>query len=224
MGPWWGSGSFAEEKPAIHKAYMSNKHKIDPYSYLYEGMDTIYDFRKMYCPRQLLEQRNGYVNCSDIDTIDDGNLTRRFERFVHDYDGLKPFDNHLRLQVSFLVYNFRSNGAPLPVTSIYNASEAHAGWNIIAKDRGVVLPHDRMTHGRKNSRRFNLSLVSNETKQKICQIVALDYCCLNLQLPEVCKTDDHSKGVFCTLEQMNVKDPNGNAYEKLAIQAYRSYS
>lgn len=223
MGPWWGSGSFAEEKPAIHKSYMSNKHKIDPYSYLYEGMGSINDFRKMYCPSELLEQKNGYIKCTEVNTIDDGSLTRRFEHFVNDYDGTDPFDSHLRLQVSFLVYNSRSNGAPLPVRSIYNASNAHAGWRDIAIEKGVVLPNDGTTLGRKNSRKFNLSLVSNATKQKICQIVALDYCCLNLQLPDVCKTEDVRDGVFCTLEQKNVKDQRGKAYDALVIQAYRNY-
>jgi hypothetical protein len=224
MGPWWGSESVAKEKPALYKHYISNKHKVARYPYLYEGMKTIDDFRKAYCPKNLLEQKDGHLQCVESDTIDDGSLTRRFEQFVQDYDGSKPFDNHLRLQVPFLVYNFRSNGAPLPVSAIYNASEANAGWRTIAGEKGVIIPNDGMSHGRKSSRRFNVDLVSDVTKRKICQILALDYCCLNLELPDVCKSADKDSEVFCSLEQKTVKDQKGEQYDKVVIQSHRSYS
>jgi hypothetical protein len=224
MGPWWGSESIAKEKPTLYKHYISNKYKVAPYPYLYEGMRTIDDFRKMYCPKELLEQKNGHLQCVDSDTIDDGSLTKRFEQFVRDYDGSTPFDNHLRLQVPFLVYNFRSNGAPLPVSAIYNASEADSGWQTIAAEKGVTIPNGEMSHGRKSSRRFNVDMVSSATKRKICQILALDYCCLNLELPEVCRSTDEDSGVFCTLEQKAVKDQQGNESKKLVIQSYRSYN
>ena len=225
MGPWWGKGNLAEEKPAIHKAYTSNKHKVDPYPYLYEGMTTLNDFRKMYCPSEILEQPKGYLKCINVETIDDGQLTSRFEQFVRDYDGMKPIDNHLRLQVAFLVYNSKSYGAPLPISALYNSSEAHEGWDEIASTRGLFIAKDEMTRGRKNARRFNLSLVTNATKQKICQIFALDYCCLNLVLPDICRSDDHnSSTVYCTVERKSVKDESGTPLSKLVIQSYRSDS
>jgi hypothetical protein len=224
MGPWWGAGELAEEKPALHKVYMSNKHKVDPYPYLYEGMTTLDDFRKMYCPGELLEQKNGYLKCVDVETIDQGNLTSRFEQFVRDYDGTDPFDNHLKLQVAFLLFNSKSHGAPLPVSAIYNASSAHEEWGNIAREKGVILHDDEMTHGRKRPRRFNLNLVRNATKQKICKILALDYCCLNLELPDVCRSYDDASGVFCTLEQRDITDQSGLIFSKLVIQSYRSYS
>ena len=225
MGPWWGTSTFAEEKPAIHKVYMSNKYKVDPYPYLYEGMTTLNDFRKLYCPSKLLEQPKGYLKCVNVDTIDDGQLTSRFEQFVRDYDGTKPIDNHLRLQVAFLVYNSKSYGAPLPISALYNASEAHDGWNKIANTRGLVVANDEMAVGRKSARRFNLSLVSNATKQKICKIFALDYCCLNLVLPDVCRPDNQNNNdVHCTVERKSVKDETGKSLSKLVIQSYRSSS
>lgn len=224
MGPWWGTDNFAQEKPGLHKAYMSNRHKVEPYPYLYEDMKEIYDYRKMYCPRDVLDELDGYSKCVNIDTIDDGNLTRRFEQFVHDYDGTKPIDNHLRLQIAFLVYNSRSNGAPLPVSAIYNASDAHGEWAAIAHEKGVIVANDEMTHGRKTPRRFNLSLVTNATKQRICQLLALDYCCLNMELPEVCRLgDEDENAIFCTLEEKDVKDQIGRLSNKLVIQSYRSY-
>ncbi|KAL7483734.1 hypothetical protein ACHAW6_009371 [Cyclotella cf. meneghiniana] len=225
MGPWWGVGELAQEKPALHKVYESNKHKIEPYPYLYEGMNTIDDFRKMYCPAELLEEN--YLKCTDADTIDDGDLTRRFESFVRDYDGRHPFDSHLRLQVAFLVYNSRSTGAPLPITFLYNASEADKGWSRIASDKGIEIPQEDMVYGRKSSRRFNLNLVSNDTKRKICRILALDYCCLNLELPDVCQfdTEERSDGVFCVLEKWDrVKYGNINKPREFGIYSERSSS
>ncbi|KAL3782773.1 hypothetical protein HJC23_003094 [Cyclotella cryptica] len=224
MGPWWGAGEFVHEKPALHRLYESNKHKVEPYPYLYEGMKTMEDFRKLYCPSELLEQN--YILCNDANTIDDGDLTRRFEQFVRDYDGRKPFDSHLRLQVAFLVYNSRLNGAPLPITYLYNASEADKGWSDIANDKGIEIPKEDMVFGRKSSRRFNLNLVSNETKRKICQIVALDYCCLNLKLPEACKfTNDSYDGVFCVLEKWDrVQDQHTSKTREIVIHSGRRSS
>lgn len=225
MGPWWATDNFAKEKPGLHKAYMSNRHKVEPYPYLYEGMKDIYDFRKMYCPREILDEVDGYLKCVNIDTIDDGNLTRRFEQFVHDYEGTHPIDNHLRLQIAFLVYNSRSNGAPLPLSAIYNASDAHGGWATIAQEKGVIIATEEMTHGRKNPRRFNLSLVTDATKQRICKLMALDYCCLNMELPEVCRLgDEDNNAIFCTLEEKDVMDQIGRLSSKLVIQSYRSYT
>ena len=173
MGPWWASDTFAEQKPTMYKTYISNKHKVDPYPYLYEGIHTIDDYRKLFCPNKLLEQKNGYLMCNDVETIDNGNLTSRFEQFVRDYDGTKPFDTHLKLQVAFLMYNSKSHGAPLPITNIYNASEAQEGWNVFAKEKGVTIPTNEITYARKNSRKLNLSLVSNETKKKDMQDIGI---------------------------------------------------
>ena len=90
---------------------------------------------------------------------------------------------------------------------LYNASEAEKGWQHIADTRGVKLPK-HMKVGRKTSRRFNLAMVSNATKRKICRILALDYCCLNIELPEVCKADE-TDGVYCMVEKktMHREDP-----------------
>lgn len=51
-------------------------------------------------------------------------------------------------------------------------------------------------------RRFNPKLVSIETKRRICQLAAIDYCCLNMMLPAECKNVD----ISCALD----KDENGD--------------
>lgn len=201
LGPWMGEGEIVANKPKVRKWYHSVKHRMDKYPYLYEGMRILDDFRKFYCPPEILATKRP-LKCNDVPSIDDGTLTRRFEQFVRDYDGLDPFDVHLHLQVSNLV--FGGTGEPLPISVLYNASNADAGWQEIAEERGVTIPDGEITHGRKITRRFNTDLVSDETKRKICKLLALDYCCLNLQLPEVCRSGegkDDVNGVSCKMKE-----------------------
>ena len=120
------------------------------------------------------------------------------------------------------------NGQPLPVSILYNASEAEVGWQEIADKRGVEIPMDGLQVGRKKSRRFNLEMVSNATKQKICRLMALDYCCLNIELPSVCKVDG-ADGVYCaamteTKKQMDENSPGRkkNDMQRLIIQPWEN--
>ncbi len=119
--------------------------------------------------------------------------------------------NSLTLQVTNLVF---PNGQPFPVTTLYNATEAESGWQEIASHNGVTIPSGEMKVGRKKTRRINMSLISNRTKRKICQILALDYCCLNIALPEVCSSagyddkdadeeDDGDEAVYCAMEKQD---------------------
>lgn len=199
MGPWMGDikGEIVFDKPKMRNWYHDVKHKLDKYPYLYEGMKEINDFRKMYCPKDVLATGK-FLRCNDYDSIDDGRLLKRFERFVNEYDGIKPFDIHLNMQTTNLIYG--KTGEPLPITTLYNSSDAEKGWQEVASRVGVTIPDDEMKHGRHQSRRFDVSKVSEVTQRKICQILALDYCCLNFELPKVC-----SEGVYCSLEQMEGK-------------------
>jgi len=88
-----------------------------------------------------------------------------------------------------------NDGMPLHLTQIFNTTDSEGGWQHIAKqflgenatlgkegqkDGGVIA-------GRSYPRRFNSDLVSIETQRRICELALLDYCCLNLPLPDVCK-------------------------------------
>eukprot|EP00804_Cyclotella_cryptica_P004075 CCRYP_020225-RA/>CCRYP_020225-RA protein AED:0.35 eAED:0.35 QI:393/1/1/1/0/0/2/463/312 len=196
-GPWFGEGRLVKNRPGERKGYLKTKHKVEPYPYLYEGMKTYDDFRAKFC------DKNSDKECKTADTVDDGDLTRRFEQFVHDYSGLDPFDLHLGLQVPFL--SNPQTGEPLPISELYNASHAESEWLKIAKDNAVEIPGDGLVHGRKTPRRFNVDLVTDATKQKICRILMLDYCCLNLELPDVCKQGLMKEGVddsySCAMER-----------------------
>eukprot|EP00978_Attheya_sp_CCMP212_P012606 scaffold31521_cov55-Attheya_sp.AAC.5 len=173
-----------------------------PYPYLFEGIKNEDDFRQLFCPDEIL--RSGkYKNiitklCDEAESVD-ANLTLRFERFVHDYNGSDPFDVHLTLQVLHLI---NSSGEPLPISHFYNASEAKKDWGVIANNFGVNISEGGDTHARKRSRKFNVDLVSVATKQKICRLMALDYCCLNIELPVFCR-EEGGDGVFCAMERKN---------------------
>mmetsp|Transcript_24600 Transcript_24600/g.59303 ORF Transcript_24600/g.59303 Transcript_24600/m.59303 type:complete len:479 (+) Transcript_24600:218-1654(+) len=200
-GPWMGSEGNAKARPMVAKAYHEHKHAVlDRYPYIYDGMSNLREYMRLFCPREILDDRGrkASVECNTVPSIDDGTLTRLFERFVRDYDGHDPFDVHLSLQVPHLVDG--RDGRPLPISRLYNASEAERGWQDIAEARGVTIPEDGLRMGRKITRRFNVDMVSDATKQKICRLMALDYCCLNIELPSVCRTDE-GDGVYCAMEK-----------------------
>lgn len=224
MGPWMGEGPLVAEKPRLQQIYRGNKHKVDPYPYLYEGLTTLDDFRHLHCPGEVLEQQ-GYQGCIDVETIDNGTLAHRFEQFVRDYDGRNPFDVHLKMQAAFLVFNAKSNGDPLPITNLYNASEADKGWLAIAQEKGVEAPDDgEVKIGRKISRRFNVELVSDATKRRICRLLALDYCCLNLELPEVCRRSvADGEIVFCSVERRGMQHNQNSFINNYAQQSDKRY-
>ncbi|KAL7531203.1 hypothetical protein ACHAXR_003898 [Thalassiosira sp. AJA248-18] len=205
MGPWMGDGPVVQNRPMVRENYHKIKHKVmDKYSYLYENIQTMRDYRRLFCPEEILKRGGGnYAACNEAQTIDNGTLVQRFERFVQGYEGLDPFDIHLNLQVPSLLDG--RDGRPLPISILYNASEAEKGWRDIADKKAVKIPKDGLEVGRKVTRRFNLAMVTNATKQKICRLMALDYCCLNIPLPEVCKMDE-GQGVYCALGRLRLDE------------------
>lgn len=215
MGPWMGDGPIVRDKPRVRQQYLNNKYKVDKYPYMYEGLSDINDFRRLYCPEEVLENGH-FLDCNEIPSIDDGKLAHRFEQFVRDYSGLDPFDTHLNLQISQLVF---PTGEPFPMTTLYNATEAEKGWQEVANQRGVEM--GEMTLGRKITRRFNVAKVSDATKRKICRMMALDYCCLNMPLPEVCReADAGDETVYCALERRD-DETMKYALEPLVIQPWK---
>ena len=210
-------GAIGRSKPQVRQQYLRKKHLLEPFPYLYEGLSTTRDYRRMYCPRSLLGARGG-KKCNEVPSADDGTLRRRFESFVRDYDGLRPFDVHLNLQVGNLVF---PSGAPLPITALRNATEAERGWQEEARRGGVEIPDGEMTHGRGKTRRFNVSAVARSTRRKICRILALDYCCLNMALPAECQGgDDEDGGVHCAMERRN-DATMAHALTPVVIHAWR---
>lgn len=170
-----------------------------PFPYLYDNMTDWPDYQEAFCPAHLIDR--SVVNfpkewCSRQPTRENGTLSERFERFVHDYDGLRPWDLHQHLQVTRL--SNRDTGKPRRVSTIYKSEDTLSFWTRKARKLGGgALPDEtRKVNARSAPRRFNSSLVSLETKRRICRLSAIDYCCLNLELPPECEGS-----VTCSLDK-----------------------
>lgn len=188
--------------------------KPHPFPYLHEGMHSYQDYEDIFCPPDTRKSRK---DCVFRQSQENGTLASRLERFIFDYDGLDPFDVHLTLQVPMLSF---VNGSPLHITQIYNTTDSKGGWNAIAKQfLGKTLEEDEegnkggVIAGRSYPRRFDSNLVSVQAQRRICELSLLDYCCLNLPLPDVCNgsfytgDDGEKRELFCTLNSMSKIQP-----------------
>ena len=133
----------------------------------------------------------------------------RFEQFVERYDGLEPYDIHLHLQVPHISNKY--TGRARRVDEIYSTDSNNTikNWDSVVSWYGKSLPEDGVYNARSKPRRFKTSLVSTTTKQKICRISAIDYCCLNIELPTECR----DMGIHCSLDQ--------NKHGELQIQPWQ---
>lgn len=164
---------------------------VHPYPFLYDGLSSGPDYKDTYCPKDVWDATH---ECKE-----NGTLALRMERFVNEYSGLDPFDIHLQLQVPLLT--MEDTGRPYPNIELYNLTHVQAGWEFLAFRAGVSLTEDAddsankkaseqktgtVEHRRSASRRADISRLSNTTKQRICEMALLDYCCLNIPLPPPC--------------------------------------
>ena len=195
--------------------------KPHPFPYLYENFNSYVDYEDVYCP---IKTRKSRKECKQEKTKEDGTLASRFERFVLDYNGRDPFDIHLNLQVPLLSSN---DGLPLYITNIYNTTDSEGGWKSIAKQflgENATLGSNKKNDnnggeviaGRSYPRRFNSDLVSDVIQRRICQLTLIDYCCLNLPLPDVCRgrhyynsleDDVPKRDLFCILDKQGRIQP-----------------
>lgn len=128
------------------------------------------------------------------------NVTAAMEQFIRDYDADVPFDGHLELQVprrfgllvellqhhdmmlldveSGIPEQFQNKIVPRLLVSgtVHNHNNNHT----------LQIPTEKARHRGSDTNPVHQQL-SNETKQKVCQLTAIDYCCLNYKLPEVCE-------------------------------------
>jgi hypothetical protein len=71
------------------RAFRKYAGLVHPFPYLYENMTEWRDYQEAFCPSRLGRNRR---ECSESETLENGTLAERFERFVWDYDGVSPFD------------------------------------------------------------------------------------------------------------------------------------
>jgi len=125
---------------------------------------------------------------------DDGHVLEAFETFVtHHYDGYRLPNNHLTLQMAQI---FRPKNC-LRLDVIHDLENLDNVFHEMLMGQGLEAktfqiekekkqtPQQR--HARPSKFHLNLSRVSVEVQQKVCQLSALDYCCLNYRLPPECE-------------------------------------
>lgn len=180
-----------------------------PHAYLYENMTVYKDFQDAFCPPHIIPPGNRALRvtsprqhnwCNDQPTHENGTLAARFERFVWDYDGISSWDVHLSLQVPLL--SNQDTGRSARIDEVFSTEASVEHWEHIVSRYDKTLPMSDSLFARSVPRRFNPKLVSIETKRRICQLAAIDYCCLNMMLPAECKNVD----ISCALD----KDENGD--------------
>ena len=121
-------------------------------------------------------------------------FVKSFEQFVSDYDGV-PFDTHIVQQVAAKTYMMKEAfGVPLHLAFQMEDGIVNQIHDVVypklAGKHNDALPKIRELNKRANSAGSTSSFVdhlSTATIQKICQLSALDYCCLNYPLPSICQ-------------------------------------
>jgi hypothetical protein len=105
------------------------------------------------------------------------------ESFVKEWDGSNVFDEHLGLQAIKMRPNNQGMYTFDDTLESENLSEEMAR---LAKSIGAPVPPPVKKRSHEGEP-VDVSLASEETIRKICRLRAQDYCCLNYELPEICK-------------------------------------
>lgn len=115
--------------------------------------------------------------------------TKLFEQFVQDYDG-KAFDTHLVLQMSRMWSHKRGQMKMNQFDEVIEVDDLTVEMNRLAKQIGVTLKPRGHVNRRHHVENFiNRTRLGDTTVQKLCKILARDYCCLNYELPDVCRKE-----------------------------------
>jgi len=121
--------------------------------------------------------------------------TKMFETFVHDYDGETIFDRHLNSQTIKLWDPYGPGMAKydyiMEVPTLTQDLAFVANWVGAPQYQTDVKARNRETV------HIDLESLSDETVQKICHLFALDYCCLNYELPPACQRAPIGQRVQC---------------------------
>ena len=216
--PWQkGQNVYHIDSTGTNKKATTVKH---PFPYLHENLSSYHDYEDAFCPPTKRKHRR---DCIYAQSQENGTLASRLERFVQDYNGRNIFDIHLALQVPLL--SNVNDGRSLYITELHNTSNSESDWNTIAQRyigeetilqnakkniKGDTKESGGVIQGRSYPRRFNKTLVSDLTERRICELVLLDYCCLNFPLPSVCSpsssggSDGSGNNLSCMMDYDNV--------------------
>ena len=135
-----------------------------------------------------------YQNKTSVKQMSPAAYTKAFKTFVQDYDALYPFEGHMRLQTPRIIRPSDRG----EIDEIMDTGEMDEFWSSLAKR--VLSPMDeepqeeekeqpqqiKARHIYSRGSLMNMSMIDEGTKRQICQLTALDYCCLNYPLPREC--------------------------------------
>lgn len=144
-------------------------------------MDIPNQYSQVFQPFKTL-QRGQY---NELYTATEGQqvVIGALRQFIQAYDAKLPFETHLRLQIPRLTNP--ATGRTMRLDGIYDTRDIeqafHTLGNMVNATSDATVIHDR------SSPRLDTSMLSISEKCKICQLSAIDYCCLNYKLPAECK-------------------------------------
>ena len=108
------------------------------------------------------------------------------ESFVmHHHNGSTIPDSHLQLQSTAIL----KPACPIRLDAIHDLNTLNTVFGGFLEDRNRTLAIHKKKHKIQNlnPHKLNISKISLPAKRKICQLSALDYCCLNYELPLECE-------------------------------------
>lgn len=114
-----------------------------------------------------------------------------FEAFVEDFDPEDSFDNHLMPQMQQL-WDFKFSQMK-KFDLVLETKNLTDGLNEFIQRIGAPAVPEKLQGLRERTAENNpldIDTLSKSTVQKICRDLALDFCCLNYQLPPMCRQDD----------------------------------
>eukprot|EP01062_Namystynia_karyoxenos_P080342 TRINITY_DN8636_c0_g1_i2.p1 TRINITY_DN8636_c0_g1~~TRINITY_DN8636_c0_g1_i2.p1 ORF type:complete len:509 (+),score=126.90 TRINITY_DN8636_c0_g1_i2:97-1527(+) len=203
-----GRSGLRRLKDSVWRAWLVR----EPLSRFYAQYEEMIarSFQKSYGPlparlrwREGLPTYETYAKLFD-DPEGMASLSRRFEAFVTEWDGVYPFDVHLVQQVPSL----SGEQGPLradfvaetrEVASVLEQLKTHARPQLADETllRSTYANDLLFAGGRAFPRRLNVSLVSDAAKRRVCMFAAVDYCCLNWKLPPACAAAPPGQRVRC---------------------------
>lgn len=128
-----------------------------------------------------------------------------FEAFVQDYDREHNFDRHLDSQTVKLWDPYGTGMARYDY--VMETANLTQDLHVLADWVGAPLYPSEVKARRRTSDRLDVESLQDATIQKICRLFALDYCCLNYELPPACQRATIGQRVRC--DWVTETDPHG---------------
>ena len=175
-----------EEKHARYATFHWFTFSRDPLSRYVTGFQTAMDRWRMYrrgsAPGTQKLQRFVDKHNSTKEKDVDG-IMAALESFVMDHHNGSTIPNsHLQLQSTAML----KAACPLRLDAIHDLTTLNTVFGGFSEDRNRTLAIHQKKHY-SDSHKRNISKISLPAKRKICQLSALDYCCLNYELPPECE-------------------------------------